>query len=131
MELLDRIDVARLWAAATEKERRALLDELLGSVTVLPDRLVVEVDGAPALNVGLSEVGLKEAPHSEFRGVEGASCPVPYRPLAAASVRPCHLPGVLGQVGFGGTPLLAVPRWLLSVLRLEYPEAYGVGAVGH
>lgn len=70
VELLDRIDVSRLWGAATEQERRALLDELLGSVTVFPDRLVVEVHGAPALNVALSEVGLK-APDSEFRGVEG------------------------------------------------------------
>ena len=70
---LDRLDIGQLWTAAVEQERRALLDELLESVTVLPDHLVVKVHGAPALNVGLSEVGLKEPSHSEFRGVEGGT----------------------------------------------------------
>jgi hypothetical protein len=70
--LLDRIKVSELWRAATEQERRTLLDELLAGVTVLPDRLVVEVHGAPALNVAYSEVGLKP-PHSEFHGVGGGT----------------------------------------------------------
>ncbi len=65
-ELLDRIDVARLWEAATDGERRKLLDELLAAVTVHPGRLVVEVHGAPPLNVAFSEVELKD---SELSGV--------------------------------------------------------------
>lgn len=76
IELLDRIQFADLWEATTETERRALLDELLASVTVQPDRLVVEVHGAPPLNVAFSEVGLK-APHSEFAGVGGGTSPDP------------------------------------------------------
>lgn len=72
IELLDRIDVAALWAAATDDERRTLLDELLDSVTVLDDRLLVGVHGAPPLAVAFSEVGLK-APHSEIGGVEGGT----------------------------------------------------------
>ena len=70
--VLDRIDVAQLWEAATDEERRTLLDELLDSVTVLDDRLLVGVHGAPPLAVAFSEVGLK-APHSEIGGVEGGT----------------------------------------------------------
>jgi site-specific DNA recombinase len=70
--MLDRIDIQRLWDAATETERRTLLDELLAAVTVHPDRLRVEIHGAPPLNLTLSEVGLK-APHSEFGGVGGGT----------------------------------------------------------
>lgn len=66
--LLDRLDVGRLWNAATEIERRTLLDEMLGQIAVHPDRLVVQVHGAPALNVTFSEVGLK-APDSEISHV--------------------------------------------------------------
>ncbi len=43
--LLDRIDVRRIWDAATEGERCKLLDELSAGVTVHADRLVVEVHG--------------------------------------------------------------------------------------
>jgi site-specific DNA recombinase len=68
--LLDSIDLDRLWSHATEGERRTMLDELLDHVTVLPDRLVVAIHGAPALNVGFSEVGLKD---SDFRGVGGGT----------------------------------------------------------
>jgi hypothetical protein len=69
-ELLDRIDVSGLWEAASDSERRRLLDEILASVTVLPDGLVVEVHGAPPLNVGFGEVGLKD---SEKGGVGGGT----------------------------------------------------------
>jgi hypothetical protein len=70
--LLDSIDLDRLWSQATEAERRTMLDELLDNVTVLPDRLVVAIHGAPPLNVGFSEVGLKD---SDFRGVGGGTAP--------------------------------------------------------
>lgn len=69
-QLLDEIDVQALWNAATETERRTLLDELLASVTVLPDRLVVEVHGAPPLAVAYPEVGLKD---SGLSGVGGGT----------------------------------------------------------
>jgi DNA invertase Pin-like site-specific DNA recombinase len=68
--LLDSLDFDTLWAHATEAERRTLLDELLNQVTVQPDRLVVEIHGAPPLNVAFSEVGLKD---SNFRGVGGGT----------------------------------------------------------
>lgn len=69
-ELLDQIDISRLWDAATDAEKRKLLDELIASVTVHPDRLVVEVHGAPPLNVAPSEVGLKD---SDLGGVGGGT----------------------------------------------------------
>ncbi len=47
-----------------------MLDELLDRVTVQPDRLVVAILGAAPLNVGFSEVGLKD---SNFRGVGGGT----------------------------------------------------------
>lgn len=73
VKLLDGIQVAQIWEAATEDERRKLLDELLSAVRVLPDRLVVEIHGAPPLQVALEEVGLKSPPDSEFRGVGGGT----------------------------------------------------------
>ena len=73
LALLDRIDVATLWDHATDAERRTLLDELLGSVTVHDDRLVVAIHGAPPLNVAFPEVGLKAASHSENGGVGGGT----------------------------------------------------------
>lgn len=73
VQLLDRIRIEQVWEAATEDERRTLLDELLAAVTVLPDRLVVEMHGAPPLQVALDEVGLKSPPDSDFRGVGGGT----------------------------------------------------------
>ena len=71
--IIDRINVEAIWQAATEDERRKLLDELLDSVTVLPDRLLVKMHGAPPLQVALDEVGLKPPPGSDFRGVGGGT----------------------------------------------------------
>ena len=85
-QLLDHLDVSRLWDASTESERRTLLDEPLGEVTVHPDRLVVEVHGAPALNVAFSEVGLK-APDSEIGGVGGGTRRDCYQSLATGRCR--------------------------------------------
>jgi hypothetical protein len=67
--LLQSLDLASLWAAADEGERRVLVDELVESVTVWEDHLSVVVAGAPALNVTLEEVGLK----SQNVGVGGPS----------------------------------------------------------
>lgn len=62
------LDVDRAWEAATDQERRVLLEEFLDSVTVLPDHLEVTVHGAPRLNVLLSEVGLKDSKNSGVGG---------------------------------------------------------------
>ena len=69
VELLDRINIADLWNAATDTERRTLLDELLASVTVHPDRLIVHINGAPPLTVTLTEVGLKDSENTHDTGV--------------------------------------------------------------
>ena len=66
--VLTKLDIDRTWAAATELERRVLLDELLEEVTVLPGYLNVTIQGAPPLHVRYQEVGLKE---SEFDRVGG------------------------------------------------------------
>ena len=58
-EVLSRLDVAAVWSAAEDAERRVLVEEFLEWVTVFPDHLEVSVFGAPPLNVLLSEVGLK------------------------------------------------------------------------
>jgi len=58
---LSKVDVATLWAEADDQERRALVDELLEAVAVIPDDLEVTVAGAPPLTVLFSEVGLKES----------------------------------------------------------------------
>jgi site-specific DNA recombinase len=55
---LRELDVSRVWEAATDTERRVLVEELVEHVTVFPDHLEVKIAGAPRLNVSLSEVGL-------------------------------------------------------------------------
>jgi hypothetical protein len=59
--VIEELDVDRAWVAATESERRILIEELVESVTVLPDHLEVTVSGAPRLHVLYQEVGLKES----------------------------------------------------------------------
>jgi len=56
------------WDAATDTERRTLLDELVHDVTVQEDRLTVTLHGAPPLNVAFSEVGLKDSDLSRVGG---------------------------------------------------------------
>lgn len=61
--LLDQLDLDDLWDAATEAERRVLVDEMLDSVKVHPDRLEVTIHGAPPLRGRLRRGGAQ--------GVEG------------------------------------------------------------
>jgi site-specific DNA recombinase len=68
---LQHLDFDRVWEAATDQERRILIEELLEAVTVFPDHLEVAVHGAPTINVLLSEVGL--ADQSGIARVGGAS----------------------------------------------------------
>ena len=61
VESLRNLDMSVLWAEATEDERRVLIEELIGGVSIFPDHLEVTISGAPALNVTLEEVGLKQS----------------------------------------------------------------------
>jgi hypothetical protein len=55
---LTELDLDALWDAATESERRVLIDELIEAVEVHDDHLEVTMRGAPRLYVTLAEVGL-------------------------------------------------------------------------
>jgi hypothetical protein len=59
--LFATLDVDKTWKAATDVERRVLIDEFIEEITVLPDYLDVKVHGAPAVHVLYQEVGLKES----------------------------------------------------------------------
>ncbi len=59
--VLSALDVERTWEAATEVERRVLVDEFLEEISVLPDYVDVKVHGAPSLHVLYQEVGMKES----------------------------------------------------------------------
>ena len=82
--LLRDLDIDRIWASATEDERRVLIEELVESVTVFPDHLEVKVNGAPPLNVLYDEVGMKV---SENVGVGDAIGRIAYRALAACRLK--------------------------------------------
>jgi len=71
-QVLQNIEIDRFWIEATDKERRVLVEELVEAVAFFPDHLEVTIAGAPKLNVGLSEVGLKE-PESRTVGVGGGT----------------------------------------------------------
>ena len=59
--MLATLDIDNTWKAATEVERRVLIDEFLEEITVLPDYLDVKVHGAPPVHILYQEVGLKES----------------------------------------------------------------------
>lgn len=63
------LDLDRIWAEATDQERRRLVEEMVEGVVVFPDHLVVAIFGAPKLNIALEEVGLGK--QSENVGVGG------------------------------------------------------------
>jgi site-specific DNA recombinase len=67
--ILRKMDVDRLWAEASDQERRIIVEELLESVAMFPDHLEVTVSGVPRLNVTLEEVGLTSG--WQFCGVGG------------------------------------------------------------
>jgi hypothetical protein len=70
VESLRNLDMSEVWAEATDDERRVLIEELVGGVSIFPDHLEVTISGAPALNVTLEEVGLKQ---SSVGGVGGGT----------------------------------------------------------
>jgi hypothetical protein len=59
--MLATLDIEKTWTAATDVERRVLIDEFIEEITVLPDYLDVKVHGAPALHVLYQEVGMKDS----------------------------------------------------------------------
>jgi hypothetical protein len=74
-QMLAALDIERTWAAATEVERRVLLDEFLECITVLPDYIDVSIHGAPRLHVRYQEVGLKESGPDRVGGGTGNRSP--------------------------------------------------------
>jgi hypothetical protein len=58
--LLTGFDARRIWNSATPDERRTLVVDLVDSICIYPDRLTVQVAGAPPFKVDLNEVGLKK-----------------------------------------------------------------------
>ena len=59
--LLRERDIDRLWEAASDTEKRTLVNELIECVIVHPDRLQVAINRAPPLTVDFEEVGLRSA----------------------------------------------------------------------
>lgn len=57
-ELLATMDLEAIWEETTPAERRTLVEDLVGSVCIYPDRITVQVAGASPFTVGLDEVGL-------------------------------------------------------------------------
>jgi hypothetical protein len=68
--LLADLNIYAVWVEADDRERRVLVENLMEWIKVFPDHLEVKVVGSPALNVLLSEVGLKVP---EIVGVGGAT----------------------------------------------------------
>jgi site-specific DNA recombinase len=72
LAILAGLDWDLIWEAATDSERRVLLDEFVPQVEVHPDHLEVELRGVPRLNVALHEVGLRNR-SVENSGVGGGT----------------------------------------------------------
>lgn len=72
LAVLAELDWDVIWDAATDTERRTLLDEFLVCLDVFPDHLEVEIRGAGKLNVALHEVGLRNR-SVEIAGVGGGT----------------------------------------------------------
>lgn len=71
LALLTDLDWDLIWEAATDTERRILLDEFIPKVSVHPDHFEVDIRGVPKLNVALHEVGLQKT--VENAGVGGGT----------------------------------------------------------
>jgi hypothetical protein len=106
--MLSELDWDVLWDAATDTERRTLLDEFLVRLDVFPDHLEVEIRGAGKLNVALHEVGLRNR-SVEIDGVGGPNRAITYRPLATRRV--ASLVTALGLPGCQRTRLDRIKRW--------------------
>ena len=58
VEQFAEIDFDKIWDETTPSERRVLIEDFLENIYLYPDRLTVQVVGAPAIMVTLQEVGL-------------------------------------------------------------------------
>ena len=58
-DLLASMDFDEIWNEASLVERRTLVEDLVDSIRIYPDRLTVQVTGAPPILVTLDEVGLR------------------------------------------------------------------------
>ncbi len=83
--LLADLDLERLWQAASESERRTLVEDLVDAVRIHPDRLTVQISGSPPILVTLDEVGLAPGckPVVSEAGLEPAR-PKGHQPLKLA-----------------------------------------------
>ena len=79
-----------IWVEATLAERQILIEDLVDSVRFYPDRLTVEVVGAPPILVTLKEVGL----HTGTRSMVSETRRNRHHPLATGAA--VDLIGVLG-----------------------------------
>lgn len=69
-KILETLDVDLIWKAATDQERKILIDNFVESITVFPEHFEITIAGSPPLIVLPGEVGLK---HSENVGVGGGT----------------------------------------------------------
>ena len=58
-QILTRLDFEEIWKHATASEKKLLVDDLVDAVRIFPDRLTVQVVGAPPILITLDEVGLR------------------------------------------------------------------------
>ncbi len=72
--MLATLDVDKTWSAATEVERRVLIDEFIEEVLVLPDYLDVKVHGARPLHIRYEEVGMKDSGFDRVGGGVSEGC---------------------------------------------------------
>ena len=70
--MLATLDIDKTWKAATEVERRVLMDEFIEEISVLPDYLDVKVHGAPSVHVLYQDIGLKESGFDRVGGPKDA-----------------------------------------------------------
>ena len=59
VSFLESADFGELWDAATDKERRVLVTDLLDAIYIYSDQMAVQVVGAPPITVLPEEVGLR------------------------------------------------------------------------
>jgi site-specific DNA recombinase len=69
-KILETLDVDVIWKAATDLERKILIDNFVESITVFPEHFEITIAGSPPLIVLPQEVGLQ---HSENVGVGGGT----------------------------------------------------------
>jgi DNA invertase Pin-like site-specific DNA recombinase len=74
--LLSNLNVDAFWEEASPGERRILINDLVDSVNIFPDRLTVQVLGAPPILVTLQEVGLKQGCKPVVSGARREPAPI-------------------------------------------------------